>query len=605
MKEDNQSQKGGRFAELGRSLEYQVRVFRNRIAENPNDAEAHKKLGVILSDEKYEKKDYREASAQLNKAIGLGLDGLDIRLRLGAACLKIKEYNEAEKSYRKAIEFDSRCADAHRGLGISLYYLKQFPEAKTSLQKALVLQKELKTKEMTEILAEIHINLAKVAFESKEYKECNAECEEALKLKPDFVQGYIWLGNIRFAQGDYKGAKDMFEKAINLNPKDAEPHYYLGLTFERLNRLDEAEKEYKRAIELNPIFAEANSKLGLLFKTQKRYVEAVSELKKALELQSDLIEAKECLQELTSQPFEKVKEVLEKGKKAISEAESLIKEMDDWHCQSLPGYNEAINEFNKAKDLIKIAHYYSYVETTSSAGKSIEIAKKCIQSQKGDLSEQFYQAKNKVKELLERAKKYKAKKYFPEDYRKLEEEFLQVSNSFTVDTYENITFLLQGVNKLVSNAEEIVSKSYNIFNAQQDLRTESLKQWRTWIKAAFSFLLILSCNGGFFIPAFLGGSFQNPNAGLGFVGLIFGAILGTIALNSLYRKLYPNEIIGRGEFWAGAFGLYIGSAIGAGVGALIGLIASGWRGSGAEAGAIVGTIIGIIISAIVVARQED
>jgi len=542
MKEDCQSQKGDRFSVgIKVTLDDQVRVLRNTIAENPNDSEAHKKLGFILSDEKYEKKNFQEAREHLKKAIELGLDDFGIRLRLGGICLKIKEYNEAEESYRKAIEFDSRCAEAHRGLGISLYQLKRYPEAKASLRTTLALQRGPRTPEMTEILAEIHINLAKVAFESKEYEECKKECESALELKPDFVQGYIWLGKIYNAKKDCHNAKEMFEKAITLNRNDDEPHYYLGLTFEGLKRVDEAEKEYKRAIELNPKFADAHCKLGLLFKSQKRFVEAILQLKKAIELEPDLIEAKESLEELTAQPPDKVKEAQETAKKSISEAEFLIKEMDDWHCQSLPGYNEAIKELNRAKDLIKISHYYGYIEATSSAEKSIEIAKKCILLQKRNLSEQFYQAKNKIEKLFETAKEYKAKKYYPEDYKELEEKFLQLSNSFTKEAYERITSSLQSMNELGSTAEKLISKSKNRIDTEAREREERLEETKKNLKAFFYALPIAAAGGilGWLCFGF-GGCFCRVVTGNcsdpfepftafkteGVLGLIIGAIIG-------------------------------------------------------------------------------
>jgi tetratricopeptide (TPR) repeat protein len=90
------------------------------------------------------------------------------------------------------------------------------------------------------------------------YGKCaQSEVEQALKLDPKLVTGYIaqGVGNYYLPPsfgGGVELAIKSFEKAIALDPKSSDAQVWLGIALRKANRNGDARKAFQKALDLNP-----------------------------------------------------------------------------------------------------------------------------------------------------------------------------------------------------------------------------------------------------------------------------------------------------------------------------------------------------------------
>jgi S1-C subfamily serine protease/tetratricopeptide (TPR) repeat protein len=107
--------------------------------------------------------------------------------------------------------------------------------------------------------------------------------KQAIALKPDYVQAYLFMG---FAYEDlkrYTEAIAAYKQIIVLKPDDAEAYGYMGNTFIKLKCYSEAIAACKQAIALKPSAADYEL-LGIAYHELKQYTEAVAAYKQAIAL---------------------------------------------------------------------------------------------------------------------------------------------------------------------------------------------------------------------------------------------------------------------------------------------------------------------------------
>jgi tetratricopeptide (TPR) repeat protein len=145
-------------------------------------------------------------------------------------------------------------------------------------------------------------NLAEALFQSGRFDEAIAECQKALKIKPDFAAAHVDLGaalveNQRGGDGARRqyGAVDEaivhYRRALQIKPDFAQAHSNLGTALLLKGQVDEAIAHYQKALEIDPNFAEARYSLGNAFLAQGRYSESIAEYEAALHIRPDYFEA--------------------------------------------------------------------------------------------------------------------------------------------------------------------------------------------------------------------------------------------------------------------------------------------------------------------------
>src|SRR5207244_2809347 len=93
-------------------------------------------------------------------------------------------------------------------------------------------------------------NLGIALSQQGKHAEAEAECREAIRLRPDFAEAHIGLGDALGGQGKYAKAGAEFREALRLRHDYPEAHCGLGFALLVQGRFAEALDALKRGHEL-------------------------------------------------------------------------------------------------------------------------------------------------------------------------------------------------------------------------------------------------------------------------------------------------------------------------------------------------------------------
>ena len=92
-----------------------------------------------------------------------------------------------------------------------------------------------------------------------------ADYNEAIRLKPDYVEVYFNRGNAKYSLGHHEKAITDYNEAIRLKPDYAEAYNNRGNAKRGLGQYERAINDYNEAIILKPDFALAYYNRGLFY----------------------------------------------------------------------------------------------------------------------------------------------------------------------------------------------------------------------------------------------------------------------------------------------------------------------------------------------------
>ena len=122
-------------------------------------------------------------------------------------------------------------------------------------------------------------------------EEVTRQYREAVRIKPDYVQGLINYGLALGQEGRSEEAIVQLRKGLRLDPKFLDGHYLLGLALVQNGQIDEAIREFKQALIVNPDHADTHNDLGLALGRKGRIKEAILHLEAAVRLNPDHVGA--------------------------------------------------------------------------------------------------------------------------------------------------------------------------------------------------------------------------------------------------------------------------------------------------------------------------
>ncbi|WP_263053615.1 tetratricopeptide repeat protein [Oscillatoria nigro-viridis] len=122
-------------------------------------------------------------------------------------------------------------------------------------------------------------------------KEAIAACQQALKIRPDFIYAYVTLGNALQAEGKTEAAIRSYSQALVLQPNFAEVRANIGSMYFKMGRLEEAIAHYQQAIALSPDLAGAHWNLGKVYHQHGNIEAAIACFKRTSELNPQLVGA--------------------------------------------------------------------------------------------------------------------------------------------------------------------------------------------------------------------------------------------------------------------------------------------------------------------------
>jgi protein O-mannosyl-transferase len=129
-----------------------------------------------------------------------------------------------------------------------------------------------------------HSNLGHMLLERGQVDAAVRHFNQAVELKPDFVEALNNLGIALKQTGQLEGAIAEFKKAVAVDPTLADSHFNLGNALLAAGRTDEAIGQFRQALEINPAFADARNNLGSAYKQAGRMDEAIDQFRQALKI---------------------------------------------------------------------------------------------------------------------------------------------------------------------------------------------------------------------------------------------------------------------------------------------------------------------------------
>ena len=112
------------------------------------------------------------------------------------------------------------------------------------------------------------------AFESGDWAQARAECDEVLAMDPHHTEALHVRGVSAFRQGDHQDALNDIKRAIKKAPRCAVFYNSLGIVEQALGRRAEAEAAYRAALRFDPACALAHHNLGDLLEARGKLAEA-------------------------------------------------------------------------------------------------------------------------------------------------------------------------------------------------------------------------------------------------------------------------------------------------------------------------------------------
>jgi serine/threonine-protein kinase len=112
-------------------------------------------------------------------------------------------------------------------------------------------------------------------------------CEKALQLNPELVEGHICLGRLYNGTGKYDKAVEEFQRAVQAEPTSEDALRGLADVYTNLNNFSSAEATYKKAIALRPNYWGVYNWLGAFYFGQNRYSDAAAAFLQSTRLAPD------------------------------------------------------------------------------------------------------------------------------------------------------------------------------------------------------------------------------------------------------------------------------------------------------------------------------
>jgi tetratricopeptide (TPR) repeat protein len=112
-------------------------------------------------------------------------------------------------------------------------------------------------------------NLGIALQESGRLSESIKQLEEALRIKPDYVEGHYNLGNTLIHAGRYSEAIEQYEEVLKMEPNYPQTHNNMAVALAKMGRFPEAIEQFKAELKLYPNDAATRENMEKVEEMQK------------------------------------------------------------------------------------------------------------------------------------------------------------------------------------------------------------------------------------------------------------------------------------------------------------------------------------------------
>lgn len=217
-------------------------------------------------------------------------ESTSVKLKIATQYIKLKKMRKALKVLNELREEEPINVEAY--LLLILLYSNQKKEAEADRVYGEMLSR-LYDKEPENV--KVAENLAQYRFQKGEVKEAIQIYKKIVEIKPEYDNGYFWLGYLYESEGETQLAIENWRKVLEINPFHADALNSLGYIYaeEGIN-LDEAEGLVKKALEIKPESPAYLDSLGWIYFKKGEYLKA----KELIERAADSLKDPEILDHL-------------------------------------------------------------------------------------------------------------------------------------------------------------------------------------------------------------------------------------------------------------------------------------------------------------------
>lgn len=244
-------------------------LCRKSIADDPNNAEAHRHLGLLHAAAGKR----GDAIKSGKRACELFPDDPESWSALGRIYAMLGDMEDAVQCFAEAVTLDVKFADGWHNLGTACKQLGKDDLAFTALKNALLID---------DTRASSYLNLGTLMIQASQYEDA-VECfERAVKLDPTLVSARSHLANQMSQKGKVEQAESLFRQSLGMDPDHVEGWMGLGRTLEDMGEADGALAAYVNALKRRPDHSLALGQyLALLPKEEKAKANGVDWLEQA------------------------------------------------------------------------------------------------------------------------------------------------------------------------------------------------------------------------------------------------------------------------------------------------------------------------------------
>jgi Flp pilus assembly protein TadD len=132
-----------------------------------------------------------------------------------------------------------------------------------------------------------HGQLGMCLMDNKQPEEAIEHFEQALKIRPGYVDAQINLGLALTDLGRASEAVEHYRKAARLNPREPAIYDNMGYALLQINDPTGAERAFRTAAKINGRDVQAHNNLGCIYAKRGDFAQAVREFRTALKLSPD------------------------------------------------------------------------------------------------------------------------------------------------------------------------------------------------------------------------------------------------------------------------------------------------------------------------------
>lgn len=132
--------------------------------------------------------------------------------------------------------------------------------------------------------ARVHNNLGLAYYERNQIDLAMDSYNTALKLDPDYPEGYCNRGQIYQDQGKYSLALKDFQRALEIRPVYAPVYSNRGYIYGEQGRYELAFRDFEQALKLNPYYVNAYNNRGIIYQKRKQYPLALKDFNQAIDI---------------------------------------------------------------------------------------------------------------------------------------------------------------------------------------------------------------------------------------------------------------------------------------------------------------------------------